>query len=103
LTSTACASLVQVVVFPRQTLFEQSNDVTQLQVSGHEVLGWWVVAREDSRGVGFPTRKMMEGYTELYLHDTLIPVIIMFVLHLKIRNKKNLGGLPFPGKMPPGA
>ena len=37
----------QVVVFPRRTLFEQREDVTQLQVSGHEVLGWWVVAREE--------------------------------------------------------
>ena len=37
----------QVVVFPRRTLFEQREDVTQLQVSGHEVLGWWVVARKE--------------------------------------------------------
>jgi len=41
-----CRESGEVVVFPRQTLFEQSHDVTQLQVSGHEVLGWWVVARE---------------------------------------------------------
>ena len=27
----------------------------------------------------------------------------MFVLHHNVRQKKNLGGLPFPGKMPPGA
>lgn len=37
----------QVIVFPRKTLFEQSKDVTELQVSGHEVLGWWVVARKE--------------------------------------------------------
>lgn len=42
----------EVVVFPRQTLFEQSHDVTQLQVSGHEVLGWWVVAREAMHFIG---------------------------------------------------
>ena len=42
----------EVVVFPRQTLFEQSPDVTQLQVSGHEVLGWWVVAREAMHFIG---------------------------------------------------
>ncbi|CAE7469928.1 psmA7 [Symbiodinium natans] len=35
----------QVIVFPRRTLFEQSFDVSQLQVSGHETLGWWVVAK----------------------------------------------------------
>ncbi|CAE7290122.1 petJ [Symbiodinium sp. CCMP2592] len=38
----------QVIVFPRRTLFEQSFDVSQLQVSGHETLGWWVVAKDSS-------------------------------------------------------
>lgn len=49
----------KVVVFPRQTLFEQSHDVTQLQVSGHEVLGWWVVAREDHELDGTLAETMM--------------------------------------------
>ena len=93
------------VVFPRQTLFEQSNDVTQLQVSGHEVLGWWVVAREDSGGwAGFPTRKMMEGYTELCLHYTCHHHHHHHhhhhqqhhVLHLEFRKHENWGS-PSPG------
>lgn len=40
----------------------------------------------------------MEGYTELYFHDTMIPVIIMFVLHLKVRKIQTLGAFPFPGR-----
>eukprot|EP00434_Breviolum_minutum_P033315 symbB.v1.2.029476.t2/scaffold3232.1/size62355/2 len=51
----------KVVVFPRQTLFEQSNDVTQLQVSGHEVLGWWVVAREEHDLTGAVAENLVRG------------------------------------------
>ena len=42
-------AFAEVIVFPRKTLFEQLSDVTELQVSGHEVLGWWVVAKEETR------------------------------------------------------
>eukprot|EP00931_Biecheleriopsis_adriatica_P069275 TRINITY_DN43141_c0_g1_i1.p1 TRINITY_DN43141_c0_g1~~TRINITY_DN43141_c0_g1_i1.p1 ORF type:complete len:422 (-),score=96.18 TRINITY_DN43141_c0_g1_i1:69-1334(-) len=35
----------RVIVFPRRVLFEQGTDVSQMQVAGHEVLGWWIVPK----------------------------------------------------------
>ena len=35
------------MVFPRKVLNQQGEDVSRLQVAGHEILGWWILPRRD--------------------------------------------------------
>eukprot|EP00930_Biecheleria_cincta_P001211 TRINITY_DN10236_c2_g1_i1.p1 TRINITY_DN10236_c2_g1~~TRINITY_DN10236_c2_g1_i1.p1 ORF type:complete len:399 (-),score=77.53 TRINITY_DN10236_c2_g1_i1:99-1295(-) len=55
----------RVIVFPRRVLFEQGADVGQLQVSGHEILGWWIVPRAEE--------DLDEASTEALLRGASLP------------------------------
>lgn len=37
----------RVIVFPRKVLNQQGEDVSRLQVAGHEILGWWILPRRE--------------------------------------------------------
>lgn len=57
-----------VAVFPRRISNSQGMDVSQLQVSGHELLGWWIVPDEQD------FTKMDENSAVTLLRSMALPV-----------------------------